>query len=293
MGYQKFKRPIDVRTKAAPDIKFDTMLSTGDVANVSLTATSSVAGATVSASKSITASSSMVTATLTASAGITASSSMAAATVSATASITASSSMVTSTFTASSTATVNTLVCSSSASFVSLAATSSAVLTTFTASGTGTVNTLVASSSATINTLTVTSSAKANTFTATSGIQGVTYKRSGITTSTAASTALAARGVVELGTSSTTAAANFIISVPAAAGEELTLVVKPNGSTFGVTVNASTATLVNFGAVTATTDQIRLVMPGTLGTAAQLISLSTTRWLVVNHNGCSFTTEAA
>lgn len=119
------------------------------------------------------------------------------------------------------------------------------------------------------------------------------YRRLGINTSTAASTALSSRGVIELGTSSTTAAANYILSVPAAAGEELTLVVKLHGSTFGVTVNASTATLVTFGAVAATTDQIRMTMPGILGTAAQLVSLSTARWLVVNHNGCSFSTVAA
>lgn len=119
------------------------------------------------------------------------------------------------------------------------------------------------------------------------------YRRASFTSSTAGSTALSARGVVELGTSSTTAAANFILTPPAAVGEELTLVVKLNGSTFGVTVNASTATAVTFGAVAATTDQIRMVLPGTLGTAAQLISISSSRWAVVNHNGASFSTAAA
>lgn len=119
------------------------------------------------------------------------------------------------------------------------------------------------------------------------------YRRSSIATSTAASTAVTTRGVLELGTSSTSAAANFILSPPAGPGEELTLVVKLHGSTSGVTVNASTATAVTFGAVAATTDQIRMTMPGILGTAAQLISLSTARWLVVNHNGCSFSTTAA
>lgn len=140
---------------------------------------------------------------------------------------------------------------------------------------------------------TSTGSATIPTISSTASVSALQYKRNGITTSTAASTAVTTRGVIELGTSSTTAAANYILSVPAAAGEELTLVVKLHGSTFGVTVNASTATLVTFGAVAATTDQIRMTMPGILGTAAQLISLSTARWLVTNHNGCSFSTVAA
>ena len=176
MGFQHFKRPIDVRTKGATDIKFDTATSTGDIIAVSLTASSSVVGGT--------------------------------------------------------------------ASF-------------------------------------------------TSGIAAVTYKRTSVATATSASTAVTTRGVLELGTSSTTAAANYILSVPAAAGEELTLVLKPHGSTYGVTVNASTATAVTFGAVTATTAQIQLVLAGTLGSAAHLISLSTARWLVTANVGGSFTTAAA
>src|SRR3990167_9464887 len=73
-------------------------------------------------------------------------------------------------------------------------------------------------------------------------VSTVQYRRTGITASTAASTALSARGVVVLGTSSTTAAANYILTPPAAAGEEINAVLKLYGSTFGVTVNASTAT---------------------------------------------------
>ena len=119
------------------------------------------------------------------------------------------------------------------------------------------------------------------------------YRRASVAASTAGSTAVSARGILELGTSSTSAAANFILTPPAGAGEELTLIVKLHGSTSGVTVNASTATAVTFGAVTATTEQIRMVLPGTLGTAAQLISLSSVRWAVVNHNGASFSTAAA
>jgi hypothetical protein len=146
--------------------------------------------------------------------------------------------------------------------------------------------------SLTVPTLTSTTLITAPAITSTASVTTVQYKRTGITQSTAASTALTARGVVELGTSSTTAAGNWILSVPTA-GEEMTLVVKLNGSTFGVSVNASTATAVTFGAVAATTGQIRMVMPGILGTAATLVALSSAQWLVTSHNGCSFSTAAA
>jgi hypothetical protein len=131
------------------------------------------------------------------------------------------------------------------------------------------------------------------TFGNSASLAAVAYKRTSVTQSTAASTALSARGVVELGTSSTTAAANWILTQPGGVGEELHIVVKLNGSTFGVTVNASTATTVTFGAVAATTGQIRAVLPGSLGNSLSLVSLSTAQWLVLHHVGATFSTAAA
>lgn len=119
------------------------------------------------------------------------------------------------------------------------------------------------------------------------------YQRRGITQSTAASTALSARGVIELGTSSTSAAGNWILTAPAAAGEEIKVVVKLNGSTFGVTVNASTGTAVTFGAVADTTGQIRVGLPGVLGNNFSAVALSTSQWLVTGHTGAVFSTTAA
>lgn len=150
----------------------------------------------------------------------------------------------------------------------------------------------VSTGSMTVPTLSSTTLLTAPTISSTASVTTVQVKRTGITQSTAASTALSARGIIELGTSSTTAAANFILSVPTA-GEEIEVAVKLNGSTFGVTVNASTATAVTFGAVAATTAQIRVVMPGVLGTSFRAIALSTAQWLVTSHNGCSFSTAAA
>lgn len=118
------------------------------------------------------------------------------------------------------------------------------------------------------------------------------YRRVGITQSTAGSTALSARGIIELGTSSTSAAANWILSVPTA-GEEIEVAVKLNGSTFGVTVNASTATAVTFGAVAATTGQIRIVLPGVLGNSFRAVALSSQQWLVTSNFGGTFSTAAA
>lgn len=129
-------------------------------------------------------------------------------------------------------------------------------------------------------------------FANTARLSAVSYKRTGITQSTAGSTALTARGVIELGTSSTTAAANWILSVPEA-GEEFIAVVKLNGSTFGVTINASTATAVTFGAVAATTGQIRATIPGVLGNYLSAVALSSAQWLVTGHQGVTFSTAAA
>lgn len=131
----------------------------------------------------------------------------------------------------------------------------------------------------------------ANTVTATSALTAVTHKRTGITQSTAASTALSARGIIELGTSSTAATAGWILTVPTA-GEEIEIAVKLNGSTFGVTVNASTGTAVTFGAVAATTGQIRISLPGVLGNNFRAIALSTAQWLVTSHEGAVFSTSS-
>lgn len=132
----------------------------------------------------------------------------------------------------------------------------------------------------------------APTISSTVAITALQVKRTGITQSTAGSATFSARGVIELGTSSTTAAANWILTVPTA-GEEIICVVKQHGSTFGVTVNASTATLVTFGAVTATTAQIRIALPGALGNYFQAVALSSAQWLVTSQNGAVFSTAAA
>jgi len=124
-------------------------------------------------------------------------------------------------------------------------------------------------------------------------VSTVQYRRTGITASTAASTALSARGVVVLGTSSTTAAANYILTPPAAAGEEIVCVLKLYGSTFGVTVNTSTATAVTFGGVAATTEQIRVTLPGTLGNCFTAVAQSTSNWLITSNVGATFSTTAA
>lgn len=119
------------------------------------------------------------------------------------------------------------------------------------------------------------------------------FQKTGVTTSTGGSTALSARGTIVLGSSSTSAAANWILTPPAAAGEEINVVVDLHGSTFGVTVNASTLSTVTFGKVAATTDQIRVALPGVLGNSFTAISLSASRWLVTAHQGAVFSTGAA
>lgn len=127
----------------------------------------------------------------------------------------------------------------------------------------------------------------------TGSIAAQQYRRAGITQSTAGSTAFSTRGLVVAGATSTSAAANWILTPPAAAGEELTVVLDLKGSTFGITLNASTGTAANFGAVAATTSQIRAILAGTLGSAIQLVSVSTSQWAVVNSVGVTFSTAAA
>jgi len=130
------------------------------------------------------------------------------------------------------------------------------------------------------------------TLTSTGSVTSLTYKRTGITDSTAGSTAFTTRGLVAVTSTSTSAANNYILSLPTA-GEEVTFVMNPGGSTFGVTINASTATLANFGAVTASTAQIRATIEGTLGNHLSLVALSTARWLVTAASGVTFSTAAA
>lgn len=131
------------------------------------------------------------------------------------------------------------------------------------------------------------------TISSTASVTSVQYKRTGITQSTAASTALSARGIIEIGTSSTTAAANYILTPITTVGEEITVVLALNGSTFGASVNASTATIATFGAVAATTGQIRIAMTGVLGNSFSAVAISTSRWLVTNQINCTFSTAAA
>lgn len=119
------------------------------------------------------------------------------------------------------------------------------------------------------------------------------YRRQAYTSSTGGSTALSARGVIELGTSSTSAAANWILTPPAGVGEEITVVLKPHGSTSGATINASTGGTVTFGTAAATTAVIRATLPGVLGNSFTAVSISTAQWLVTHHVNATFSTAAA
>lgn len=130
------------------------------------------------------------------------------------------------------------------------------------------------------------------TISSTASLSGLQYKRNNITTATSASTAFTTRGLVALETTSTTADLNLILSVPTA-GEELTFTIKSVAtSSFGYTINASTATAVDFGPLTTATPQIRATL-SVQGALLSLVALSTARWLVTGQSGVVFSTAAA
>lgn len=162
------------------------------------------------------------------------------------------------------------------------------------ASSTGslTIPTITSTGSIAAEAMTSTGTITAEAFASTSKVTAPQFRRTGITTTTGASTALATRGLHVLNTTSTSADLNLILSLPVL-GDELQLVIGAVAtSSWGFTINASTATLADFGSLTTATPQIRATM-STLGAQLHLVGLSSARWAVVGQSGITFSTAAA
>ena len=132
--------------------------------------------------------------------------------------------------------------------------------------------------------LTFTPSVAAQTvaFAATAYVSAYAYKRTGITNSTAASTAMATRGVVALSATSTTNGSQHLYTITdPTSGEELIVsVLSAAASSFTFKLNSLTAT---FGDMPNSTDLIQASFPGVVGSHVHLVGYSTARWLVLGN----------